>query len=138
MCSCPVDETTSVLPSTKVGISRFTTEGFKFIADHPFVFVHCHIRICDAGNPNSRCDQGCIEETRKRRDVSSDDKLYSLAQGPLTIDDDAKEMNTKSTLRSKYLLITCEYRITRISVKFVLGFLTFQGGFLFSGIFDFD
>ena len=88
-----MDETTSALPSAKAGISRFTTEGFKFIADHPFVFVHCHIRICDAGNPNSRCEMGCIKETRRRRGVSSDDKLYSLAQGPLTIDDDAKEMN---------------------------------------------
>ena len=88
-----MDETTIVLPSTKVGISRFTTEGFKFITDHPFVFVHCHIRICDAGNPISRCDQGCIKGTRKRRDVSSDIKLYPLAQGPLTIDDDGEEIN---------------------------------------------
>ncbi|XP_078375733.1 ZP domain-containing protein-like [Oculina patagonica] len=92
---CPVDETTSVIPSTRIGISRFTTEGFKFIADHPFVFVHCHIRICDAGNPISRCAQGCVKVTRKRRDVSSDDRLYPLAQGPLTIDDDAKEMDVE-------------------------------------------
>ena len=100
--SCPVDETTSVVPSTEVGISRFTTEGFKFVADHPFVFVHCHIRICDAGNPNSRCTQGCIKEARKKRDVSKDDKMYPLAQGPLTIDDD---MSTESTLHGKYTVV---------------------------------
>lgn len=98
-----MDETTSVIPSTAVGISQFITEGFKFIADHPFVFIHCHIRICDAGNPNSRCKQGCIKETRKRRDVSNGDKLYPLAQGPLTIDSDVKDISTKSTLRGKFL-----------------------------------
>ena len=95
---------TIVIPSTAVGISRFTTEGFKFTADHPFVFIHCHIRICDAGNPNSRCAQGCIKKPRKRRDVSSDDKLYPLVQGPLMmIDGDVKDMSTKSTLHGEFL-----------------------------------
>ena len=80
------------------------TEGFKFIADHPFVFVRCHIRICDTGNPKSRCAQGCVRELRKRRDVSSDDKLYRLAQGPLTISSNTKEMTTdrETTLDGKY------------------------------------
>ena len=61
---CPVDETTSVIPSSTDGISQFTTEGFKFIADYPFVFVHCHVRICAAGRLNFRCAQGCIKETQ--------------------------------------------------------------------------
>ncbi|KAJ7375892.1 hypothetical protein OS493_038213 [Desmophyllum pertusum] len=91
------------VPSTKGGVFRFTLEGFKFIAEHPFVFVHCHIRVCDARNPKSRCAEGCIKGTRKRRDVSSDDKLYPLAQGPLTIDTDVNELNEKSTLRGMTL-----------------------------------
>ena len=84
-----------------MGVSRFMTEGFKFIADHPFVFVHCHIRICDAGNSNSRCAQGCVEELRKRRDVSSEDKLYPLAQGPLTISTDTTERKSEATPHAK-------------------------------------
>ena len=98
---CPIDETTFIMESSKVGVSRFMTEGFKFIADHPFVFVHCHIRICDAGNSNSRCAQGCVEELRKRRDVSSEDKLYPLAQGPLTISSDTTERKSEATSRAK-------------------------------------
>ena len=92
---CPKDETTSIIQSTKQGVSRFTLEGFKFIAEHPFAFIHCHIRICDAENSKSRCKEGCISLNglRKRRDVNTDDKLYPLAQGPLTIDDDTKEIN---------------------------------------------
>jgi len=67
--SCPVDKTTAVVQSTNVCMARFKTEAFKFIADHPFVFVHCEIRICDARNSNSRCVQGCVTEIRKRRGV---------------------------------------------------------------------
>lgn len=102
--SCPVDKTTAVVKSIKVSKTRFKTEAFKFIADHPFVFVHCEIRICDARNSNSRCAQGCITEMRKRRDVRNDDVLYPLAQGPLTISSDTTpnlSSATKSALQGK-------------------------------------
>ena len=114
---CPVDETTVILKSSKVRVSRFMTEGFKFIADHPFVFVHCHIRICDARNPNSRCAQGCVEElVRKRRDVSSEDKLYPLAQGPLTISSDTAER--KPHAKGKYTVLSLGNCVITISSKF--------------------
>jgi len=99
--SCPVDKTTITIQSQKVGVDRFSTEAFKFIADHPFVFVHCQIRICDASNPGSRCAQGCIKEARLRRDVSDEDKLYSLAQGTLTIANDAMEMKSRKRSNKK-------------------------------------
>ena len=99
--SCPVDETTITIQSQKVGVDRFSTEAFKFIADHPFVFVHCQIRICDARNPGSRCAQGCIKEGRLRRDVSDEDKLYPLAQGPLTFASDATEMKSRKRSNKK-------------------------------------
>lgn len=102
--SCPVDKTTAVVKSIKVSKARFKTEAFKFIADHPFVFFHCEIRICDARNSNSRCAQGCITEMRKRRDVRNDDVLYPLAQGPLTISSDMTpnvSSATKSALQGK-------------------------------------
>lgn len=97
--SCPVDKTTAVVKSIKASMARFTTEAFKFIADHPFVFVHCEIRICDARNSNSRCAQGCITEIRERRDVRNDDVLYPLAQGPLTISSDMT-LNLSSARKS--------------------------------------
>ena len=101
LSSCPVDKTTITIQSQKVGVDRFSTEAFKFIADHPFVFVHCQIRICDASNPGSRCAQGCIKEGRLRRDVSDEDKLYPLAQGPLTIASDAAEMKSRKRSNKK-------------------------------------
>ena len=84
-----------------MGVDRFSTEAFKFIADHPFVFVHCQIRICDASNSGSRCAQECIKEGRLRRDVSDEDKLYPLAQGPLTIASDAAEMKSRKRSNKK-------------------------------------
>ena len=98
---CPIDDTTLIRKSPKVGVVRFETEAFKFLAEHPFVFIHCHIRICNAGNPNSRCAQGCVTGSRKRRDVSSDDKVYPLAQGPLTISSEATGVTSKAKSKAK-------------------------------------
>ncbi|CAH3124730.1 unnamed protein product [Pocillopora meandrina] len=95
---CPVDETTNIMKSS-VGTFRFTTESFKFIAKHPFLFVHCQIRVCDSTDPKSRCAQGCLRGDRRRRDVTTDDKIYSLAQGPLTFY--ADEEDAGSTLSGK-------------------------------------
>ncbi|RMX56740.1 hypothetical protein pdam_00021207 [Pocillopora damicornis] len=88
---CCVDKTTKFVPTPKTEESRFSIEGFKFIADHPFVFLHCQMRICDSDDLNSRCSQGCLKGSREKRDANNEDKLYSLVQGPLTIDDDVEE-----------------------------------------------
>ena len=112
--SCPVDETTITIQSQKVGVDRFSTEAFKFIADHPFVFVHCQIRICDARNPGSRCAQGCIKEGRLRRDVSDDGKLYPLAQGPLTVASDAAKMKSRKRSNKKG---TCSFDTVTHNVR---------------------
>jgi len=120
---CPVDETTFIMESSKVGVSRFMTEGFKFIADHPFVFVHCHIRICDAGNSNSRCAQGCVEELRKRRDVSSEDKLYPLAQGPLTINTDTTERKSEATPHAKDMTLFAVLTMAVMSALCIMGMI---------------
>ena len=93
-----MDETTNIMKSS-VGTFRFTTESFKFIAKHPFLFVHCQIRVCDSTDPKSRCAQGCLRGDRRRRDVTTDDKIYSLAQGPLTFY--ADEEDAGSTLSGK-------------------------------------
>ena len=85
-----------------------------FIADHPFVFVHCQVRICDPRNPGSRCAQGCIKEATLRRDVSDEDKLYPLAQGPLTIASDATEVKSRKRSNKKG---TCSFNTIIHKVK---------------------
>lgn len=122
---CPVDATTSILKPSSVGVSRFNTEGFKFIADHPFVFVHCQIRICNARDSKSRCTLGCVNKPRKRREVTSHDKLYALAQGPFTISNDPAQIEStrKSVAKgtSKVFFI-CTFFLWRTLLKPVAGF----------------
>ena len=57
---------------------------FEFV-DQPFVFIHCHVITCNASNPQSRCARGCEKKARLRRDVEHHN-LFSLAQGPITLD----------------------------------------------------
>ena len=66
------------------GTYRFGLETFEFV-DQPFVFIHCHVIICNASNPQSRCARGCEKKARLRREVEHRN-LYSLAQGPITLD----------------------------------------------------
>lgn len=81
--SCAVDDTVKLLPSP-TGHYRFSLEAFEFIKQ-PFVFIHCHVIICNASNTQSRCARDCEANGRERREVG-DRKVYSLAQGPITMD----------------------------------------------------
>ena len=64
---------------------RFSLEAFKFIADHPFVFIHCHVIVCNATDPGSNCATKCPSGSRRRREANNHvtGDVYSLAQGPL-------------------------------------------------------
>ena len=65
---------------------RFGLEAFEFV-DQPFVFVHCHVIVCNATDPQSRCARGCEKKPRLRRESEvQHHKIYSLAQGPITLD----------------------------------------------------
>ena len=81
--SCAVDDTVKTYSSPQ-GSFRFGLEAFEFV-DQPFVFIHCHTVICNASDAQSRCSQGCQKNARVTRDVE-DHNVYSLAQGPITVD----------------------------------------------------
>ena len=81
--SCAVDDTVKTFPSP-TGNFRFGLEAFQFVKQ-PFVFIHCHVVICNASDAQSRCAQGCQKNARVRRDVGGHN-VYSLAQGPITMD----------------------------------------------------
>ncbi|CAH3190200.1 unnamed protein product, partial [Porites evermanni] len=84
---CPVDDTLKFYRSP-TGTYRFGLEAFEFV-DQPFVFIHCHVIICNASNLQSRCARGCEKKARLRREVEHHN-LYSLAQGPITLDHEIK------------------------------------------------
>lgn len=86
---CAVDDTVQFHPAP-TGYSRFSMEAFQFVK-HPFVFIHCHVVICDASDSQSRCARGCVPSPRRERRGIEEKRVYSLVQGPLTIDDSSEE-----------------------------------------------
>lgn len=100
--SCKVDETLEYHPANERS-ERFSLESFKFIGEHPFVFVHCHIRVCNHSDPESKCVRIC--EDRRKRDVNvvpeSIDDVYPLAQGPITLrKEELKDEMATNTIRN--------------------------------------
>ena len=80
---CAVDDTVVFFPSP-TGYYRFGLEAFEFV-NETFVFLHCHMVICNASDTQSKCARGCEKKSRLRREVGHH-KVYSLAQGPLILD----------------------------------------------------
>ena len=89
---CPNDVTVKYHSAPSVSAQRFSLEAFKFIADHPFVFVHCHVIVCNATDPDSQCAKKCPSSGRGIRSVSDHvADVYSLSQGPLHLARETRE-----------------------------------------------
>ena len=90
---CAIDETVEFIPTVEERIQRYKLEAFSFVGDHPFVYLHCKVKICNASDPNSRCAQGCLHDRRKRSLYSEEtnDEEYNLAQGPFILQQDIQE-----------------------------------------------
>ena len=84
---CKVDDTLSFHPRPDPQSQRFSLEAFQYVSQHPFVFFHCRVKICNETDPNSRCAQGCLSRERRSLETLPDsaDDVYPLAQGPLTL-----------------------------------------------------
>ncbi|KAL9968085.1 hypothetical protein ACROYT_G026412 [Oculina patagonica] len=96
---CPNDVTVKYHSAPSVSAQRFSLEAFKFIADHPFVFVHCHVIVCNATNPDSQCAKKCPSSGRGRRAVNDHvTDVYSLAQGPLHLARQKREETRRNGL----------------------------------------
>ena len=87
------DDTLKFHPSPSDQCQRFSLEAFQYVNNHPYVFFHCKVMICNATDPNSRCAQGCV--SRRRRSLKplpeSKDNIYALAQGPFTLNREKRE-----------------------------------------------
>ena len=89
---CPNDVTVQYHSASSVSAQRFSLEAFKFIADHPFAFVHCHVTVCNATNPVSQCVKKCPSSGREKREASDHmTDTYFLAEGPLHLARDKRE-----------------------------------------------
>ncbi|XP_071346039.1 uncharacterized protein [Trachinotus anak] len=92
---CKVDPTLEIYPPAHEKQFRFSIEAFKFIGLHDQVYISCSVLMCEAGAPNTRCSQGCINSTwpsghhqhhhRRRREAAIQTANHFVSQGPLRL-----------------------------------------------------
>ncbi|KAL7406897.1 hypothetical protein ABVT39_028201 [Epinephelus coioides] len=89
---CNVDPTVVVHPSSHDREFRFSMEAFKFIGMYDQVYISCSVMMCEAGVPNTRCSQGCINSvsvpgnlipSRRKRQAVTQSLRHLVSQGPL-------------------------------------------------------
>ncbi|KAL9968063.1 hypothetical protein ACROYT_G026389 [Oculina patagonica] len=98
---CPSDLTVEYYSAPSVSAQRFSLEAFRFIADYPFVFVHCHVTVCNATDPDSECVMNCPSSGLARRSVDDHvNDVYSLVQGPLYLVRGKQEETRENGLES--------------------------------------
>ncbi|XP_030633821.1 CUB and zona pellucida-like domain-containing protein 1 [Chanos chanos] len=88
---CGVDDTLKTFTSHQSDF-KFGLQAFKFIGLYDQVFITCSIILCEAGNPNTRCSEGCSNTTaafsvphRHRRDAPIQTGNHYISQGPLRL-----------------------------------------------------
>ncbi|XP_047219635.1 uncharacterized protein LOC124867300 [Girardinichthys multiradiatus] len=88
---CEVDPTVQIHPTPNDRQFRFSMEAFKFIGLHDQVYISCTVMMCEAGNPNTRCSQGCINSPwsnnlgRRKREATVESGKHLISQGPLRL-----------------------------------------------------
>ncbi|KAI8484686.1 hypothetical protein Bbelb_376270 [Branchiostoma belcheri] len=76
----------------------YSIQSFTFpnVEDPSLVYIHCTMVVCLKDDPDSRCSQGCIPATRRRRAVSDmsearvrraseTDETVTISQGPFKV-----------------------------------------------------
>ncbi|XP_015761376.1 PREDICTED: uncharacterized protein LOC107340539 [Acropora digitifera] len=115
---CPVDDTVKMVNSSSKQSQRFSVEAWKFVGEFPFVYLHCSVVVCKAGDLDSRCSKGCIPGLHvnppyavmeklnkqsqgrvKRELVENKDPEYLISKGPFSLNeatvDDGSEISLK-------------------------------------------
>lgn len=79
---CIQDDTCMMYPLSG-HYGRFQFNAFKFLRSLGSVYLQCKILICDSGDHQSRCNQGCV--SRRKRDISSYKWKTDSVIGPIRL-----------------------------------------------------
>uniref|UniRef100_A0A6Q2YLN1 ZP domain-containing protein n=1 Tax=Esox lucius TaxID=8010 RepID=A0A6Q2YLN1_ESOLU len=126
---CKKDDTVQIYPSPQSQF-RFGMEAFTFIGLHDQVYISCSVILCESGNPNTRCAQGCIDSaSRHRREAILQTTSHYISQGPLRVRRNADGQGSHVTLNLNMVvfiagcLLVCGvviYRSRKSKVKYQL------------------
>ncbi|CAB1338901.1 unnamed protein product [Coregonus sp. 'balchen'] len=84
---CLKDETVKVYPGNLTQF-YFEVQAFKFTGSYDQVYLTCTVILCELGNPNSRCAQGCLNKglQRRRRELpNGETDRHYITQGPFLV-----------------------------------------------------
>ena len=83
--SCVVDSTVKYYPGPQ-GTRRFSFDTFQFTGQYgSFVYLHCKLVVCNATDPNSRCNVDCFTDfPRRRRRTMEKENSKDVARAGLT------------------------------------------------------
>ncbi|XP_059202401.1 uncharacterized protein LOC131981894 [Centropristis striata] len=81
---CLEDETIIVHPSNPTSY-KFQVQAFKFTGNFDQVYITCSVILCERGSSFSRCAQGCLAPSsrRRKRTLSKETFGHYITQGPL-------------------------------------------------------
>ncbi|KAJ7994602.1 hypothetical protein DPEC_G00251170 [Dallia pectoralis] len=84
---CVKDETLKVHSGDPTHF-YFEVQALKFTGNFDQVYITCSVILCEAGNPNSRCAQSCVNPAarRRRRDIPvGETGQHYITQGPFRV-----------------------------------------------------
>ncbi|XP_067684504.1 deleted in malignant brain tumors 1 protein-like [Haliotis asinina] len=66
---CAHDSTLTFTNDSDVSEQTLTLETFKFVNSSSMVYFHCEVLVCNASDPKSRCQHGCLTPSKQKRDA---------------------------------------------------------------------
>ncbi|XP_041917822.1 deleted in malignant brain tumors 1 protein-like isoform X1 [Alosa sapidissima] len=99
---CSVDDTLVEFPHGPMNYN-FEIQAFKFTGEFDEVFISCSVILCEAGNPNSRCAQGCVKDAsrRRKRGTGLETASHFLTMGPFRVARNAQHRSGQQQASSK-------------------------------------
>ncbi|XP_066269250.1 uncharacterized protein [Branchiostoma lanceolatum] len=127
---CPKLPTLQFYPSPGPDRGRFGFQAFAYTSGAPTVYLHCDVLLCKASDPNSRCAQGCLPPSgRRRREAEGEPEVYRLIQGPIVLGKDQTDLQARvpTPTSSRHDLVTASSVLGACAVlaaaMFVVGLL---------------
>ncbi|XP_051799896.1 CUB and zona pellucida-like domain-containing protein 1 [Acanthochromis polyacanthus] len=108
---CNVDPTVNVYPIANKNHFEFSMEAFKFIGTYEQVYISCSVIMCEAGNLNTRCSQGCMKSPSSplfvKRETAIQSGKHSVSQGPLRLKRSAENSNSSAIALNLAFIAGC-------------------------------
>ncbi|KAM9765465.1 uncharacterized protein ACNS7B_000248 [Menidia menidia] len=110
---CAVDPTVQIYSPSHEKQFQFSMEAFKFIGLHDQVYISCSVMMCEAGNPNTRCAQGCTNTTwfgghhHHKREAVIQSGAHLVSQGPLRLRRSADDFSAATLNMNLVFVVGC-------------------------------